>query len=122
LGRRSIALRYDTIHRICDEASLRTEVLTSPDAVIDLLDSVRRSSKVALVPSSMRYARLEGVTFLSIEEKYASIGIGLLYRRDDPSPVLSRFLASVHRFPSDFLYRDNLSQKHSLRRTKCSTG
>jgi len=120
LGRRSIALREDALHRICDDASLRTEVIISPEPVIDLLDAVRQSSKVALVPSSMIYAQLKGVTFLPIEEKHASIGIGLLYRRDDPSPALSRFLSSVHRFPGDFLYRDNQSQNNSLRGTKRS--
>jgi DNA-binding transcriptional LysR family regulator len=121
-GRQSVAPRYDAIHRICDDASLRTEVIASPESVIDLLNSVRRSSKVVLAPSSMEYARLKGVTFLPIEEKHASIGIGLLHRRDDPSPILSRFLSSVRRFPGDFLYRDNQSQNNSLPGRKRSAG
>ena len=95
----------DQIRRICDEADLTTEVVESREPVVELLDSVRQELRVALVPASMSYAQLPGVTFLPIQEPHASIGIGLLYRRDDNSPALARFLAAVHRVPHDFVYR-----------------
>lgn len=102
--RHALQLLHNPIYRICIQAGLRTKIVDEPQYLDNLIDAVRGNKSVALVPSAIEYAwsNPKGVRLVPIYEPFASLNVGIMYRRQDPSPALDRFLAALRRFPLDF--------------------
>lgn len=102
---RSRNVRYDPLHRLCAEANLSTEVVQSQEPMVEMVERLQKRTAIALVPASLQYVKLGGVSFLPIDDKHAGIGIALLHRRNDASPLLQRFVTSLQRIPTDLFSR-----------------
>lgn len=101
--RRSVPITHDRIYRLCVQENLKAEVLDASTSFSNLVDSVRANSRVALVPSAIKHAQLRGMTFIPLQESYASSAIGILYRRSDHSSSLSEFIRAIREVPMDLL-------------------
>ena len=50
---------------------------------------------IALVPSTMQSVRMKGVAYRALADFSPKAFLGLAWRRDDPSPVLKKFVSLV---------------------------
>ncbi|GAA4587626.1 LysR family transcriptional regulator [Planotetraspora phitsanulokensis] len=54
---------------------------------------------VSLAPASIRRIRLKGVAYRRIEPDAARTAVAMAWRRDDPNPLVARFLATARNEP-----------------------
>jgi DNA-binding transcriptional LysR family regulator len=122
--RYALQLLHNPIYRICMQAGLHAKVVDQPECLDNLVDAVKGNDSVALVPSAIKYAwsNPKGVRFIPICEPFASLNVGVMYRRQDPSPALDRFLATMRQFPPDFGLRAEQPSLTCSRHTNRSNG
>jgi DNA-binding transcriptional LysR family regulator len=59
---------------------------------------VKQGMGVSLVPSSLASGAFSDVVFVEIEERQAEHDVAVIWRADDDTPTLQKFIASIQRF------------------------
>ncbi|MBR0959133.1 LysR family transcriptional regulator [Bradyrhizobium japonicum] len=94
IGPAGTGLHDETI-AACHRAAFTPRLGQPAPRITSALGLVAAGLGIALVPSTMQSARMKGVTYLPLADASAKAFLGLAWRRDDPSPVLKKFLSLV---------------------------
>jgi DNA-binding transcriptional LysR family regulator len=96
---------YDTIVSLFQQAGLRLRIGHETEHAQVILGLVAGGFGVSLVPGSIRNLRLRGVVYRELAGRLPLVETAVAYRRNDPSEVLSAFLAVVARASATRLRR-----------------
>ncbi len=93
--------RYDQLLAIFHRAGFGPPIameggLPSTQTVLGM---VAAGLTIALVDPALKQRAMPGVVFRPIEDRGVSVESGVIYRRDDPSPLLASFLQEVRLTP-----------------------
>lgn len=80
------------IVRVCEEAGFTPRMVQRVGEVQTAISLVSAGIGITLVPSTVQNFQREGVVYKSLAEPAPCIGLMLLYRENDTSPILPRFL------------------------------
>jgi DNA-binding transcriptional LysR family regulator len=86
---------YDQIVLTCRRAGFSPRAGQEAVEMHTIVSLVAAGMGVALLPASFRNVRRLGVVYVEPEEPTAQVEMALAWRRDNPSPVLSRFVEVV---------------------------
>jgi DNA-binding transcriptional LysR family regulator len=86
---------YDQIVMTCRRAGFSPRVGQEAVELHTIVSLVAAGLGVALLPASFRNLRRLGVTYVEPREPTALVEMALAWRRDNPSPVLGRFVEVV---------------------------
>ncbi|HEY3298322.1 MAG TPA: LysR family transcriptional regulator [Armatimonadota bacterium] len=81
--------------RICEEAGFEPRIVQKTGEIQTAVSLVDAGIGVAIVPASTQNLRREGVVYLPIAGTPPTIELTMVFREDDPSPILPRFLEIV---------------------------
>lgn len=86
---------YDQIINLCHDAEFSPNIVheTSPQQTI--IGLVAAGIGVSLVPTSLENIRMPGVVYRPMSDSQLLFETVVAWRRDDPSPVLQRFLEAA---------------------------
>lgn len=93
------ATLYDTLTLLATQAGFYPAICQEVQQVSAMLTLVAAGVGLALVPASMRVVHLEGVRLVPLEDAQAQLLLAVATRREDPSPVLRRFLRILRPLP-----------------------
>ena len=91
---------YDSLMNACFRGGLKT-----PHIIQEVLDQATMLSLVscrlgvAFVTDATRWRRPEGVVFLPVTDLNLALPLSLVWRKDNVSPLLAKFLADVSQLP-----------------------
>lgn len=91
---------YDQIVLTCRRAGFSPRVGQEAVEMHTIVSLVAAGMGVALLPASFRNVRRHGVVYVEPREPTAQVETALAWRRDDPSPVLARFVEVVRELTS----------------------
>ncbi|MEP6899770.1 MAG: LysR family transcriptional regulator [Rhodanobacter sp.] len=86
---------YDRLVRLATEVGFQPTISQHAQQINGLLALVAAGLGLALVPASMRAARLAGVSYVALEDSDAYLLLAVASRNDDHSPALQQFLSTV---------------------------
>ncbi|MEZ2142906.1 LysR family transcriptional regulator [Bradyrhizobium sp. DN5] len=86
---------HDETMAACRAAGFTPRLGQPAPRITSTLGLVAAGLGIALVPSTMQSARIKGVTYRRLADASPKAVLGLAWRRDDPSPVLKKFLSLV---------------------------
>lgn len=89
------ATLYDRLVQLAAKAGFHPSIGQQAQQINGLLALVAAGIGLALVPASMRAVQLGGVSYVSLEDPDAYLLLAVASRRDNPSPVLAKFLQIV---------------------------
>lgn len=89
------ATLYDRLVQLAGKAGFHPLIRQQAQQINGLLALVAAGIGLALVPASMRVVQLGGVSYVSLEDPDAYLLLAVASRRDNPSPVLTRFIEIV---------------------------
>ncbi|HEY9854276.1 MAG TPA: LysR substrate-binding domain-containing protein [Stenomitos sp.] len=84
---------YDLIVRLCQEAGFSPTIVQEAMLMQTIVSLVAAGIGVALVPASLEHLRRTGIVYRRLVEPQAFAELSAIWRADDASPVLERFLA-----------------------------
>lgn len=94
-ARASSASYYDHVLSVCRLAGFGPRIAQETSELYTVLALVRAGVGVALVPSAAKGMRLPGIRFRELAVPQAEWAIGVAWRRDAPSPLVSRFIGAA---------------------------
>ena len=80
---------------LCAKHGFHPRIVQEVPEVTTALALVRAGLGVSLFSQSFGVTRMAGVRFHSLEDPEAGWSVGAAWRRDDPNPILHRFLAMI---------------------------
>lgn len=86
---------YDQIMRLCQQAGFSPKVSQEVIQIHTAVNMVAAGMGVALVPGCVKNINVSGVVFKEIYQMPTTLNLGVVWRREDPSPVLKAFLNVV---------------------------
>ena len=89
------ATLYDRLVQLAMKADFHPQIRQQAQQINGLLVLVAAGMGLALVPASMRAVGLAGVSYTSLDDPDATMLLAVATRRNDPSPVLAKFLSTV---------------------------
>ncbi|MCX7512410.1 LysR substrate-binding domain-containing protein [Frateuria hangzhouensis] len=89
------ATLYDRLVQLGAKAGFHPLIGQQAQQINGLLALVAAGVGLALVPVSMRVVQLGGVSYVSLEDPDAYLLLAVASRKDNPSPVLARFLQTI---------------------------
>ena len=89
------ATLYDRLVQLAGKAGFHPLIRQQAQQINGLLALVAAGIGLALVPASRRVGQLGGVSYGSLEVPDAYLLLAVASRRDNPSPVLAKFLEIV---------------------------
>ena len=89
------ATLYDRLVQLAGKAGFHPLIGQQAQQINGLLALVAAGIGLALVPASMRAVQLGGVSYVSLEDPDAYLLLAVASRKDNPSPVLAKFLQIV---------------------------
>ena len=89
------ATLYDRLVQLAGKAGFHPLIRQQAQQINGLLALVAAGIGLALVPASMRVVQLGGVSYVSLEDPDAYLLLAVASRKDNPSPVLAKFLEIV---------------------------
>jgi DNA-binding transcriptional LysR family regulator len=89
------ATLYDRLVQLGAKAGFHPRIGQQAQQINGLLALVAAGIGLALVPASMRAVQLGGVSYVSLEDPEAYLLLAVASRKDNPSPVLAKFLQIV---------------------------
>ncbi|HEX7817413.1 LysR family transcriptional regulator [Dyella sp.] len=89
------ATLYDRLVQLAMTADFHPKIRQHAQQINGLLVLVAAGMGLALVPASMRAVGLAGVCYVQLDDPDATMLLAVATRRDDPSPVLNKFLSTV---------------------------
>ena len=91
---RSPSMRQHVL-RLCAKHGFHPRIVQEVPEVTTVLALVRVGLGVSLFSQSFGIARMAGVRFYALDDAEASWSVGAAWRRDDPNPILVRFLEMI---------------------------
>lgn len=82
--------------QVFSNLGLTPNIIQTVEEMHTALGLVAAGLGVTLVPSSMQKTRREGIVYLKLENPEPVLEMKMGYRKDEESPVLSRFIEIVH--------------------------
>jgi len=92
---------YERILAICHSAGFTPRVLEAMEHIHTLLYLVAAGYGVSLVPATLEPAPHPDIALVPLRETSATLEIGMIWRSDQTSPVLHRFLDTVRAWCKD---------------------
>lgn len=86
---------YDQIISLCQQAQFSPNVAQEAVQMQTIVSLVAAEMGIALVPASLQNLQRTGVEYRTLQEPTPKAAIALVWRRQDPSPTVQRFLAVV---------------------------
>ncbi|MBN9388568.1 MAG: LysR family transcriptional regulator [Chloroflexi bacterium] len=86
---------YDQIIRLCQQAGFTPKISQEVIQIHTSVNMVAAGMGVALVPGCASSIRVSGVVFKTLYPDPPSLTLGVVWRKNDPSPVLQAFLDVV---------------------------
>lgn len=86
---------YDRITDLCTAAGFTPHVVQHAVEWQTVCALVETGLGVSLAPESIRRIRLKGVAFRKIEPGTARTRVAVVWRRNDPNPLVARLLAML---------------------------
>lgn len=87
---------YDAVIAYCHAQGFSPRVVQEATEIHTIVGLVTAGLGVSLVPASVRDLRGNGVAFRPLEGDPPLAEMAVVWRRDDPSPVVRGFLAAAH--------------------------
>jgi DNA-binding transcriptional LysR family regulator len=85
----------DFLFRLCERAGFSPRVVQETGQMQTALSLIAADLGIALVPAAVQQIRRDGVAFRPLEAAVATTTLTLVHRRQDPSPVLARFIETA---------------------------
>jgi DNA-binding transcriptional LysR family regulator len=99
---------YDPIISLCQQAGFSPIVAQEAIQMQTIVSLVAAEMGVAIVPASLQQLQRPGVTYRSIAEMTPQVAIAMIWRRDDRSSTVQRFVEVVrqvaHQWSGDDLF------------------
>jgi DNA-binding transcriptional LysR family regulator len=86
---------HDAVFKLCASAGFVPKVRHETDSVHTVLGLVAAGCGIGLVPASAMEIQTREVSFCRLRKNEPKAEICVQWRRDDPSPVVSRFIATA---------------------------
>lgn len=86
---------YDSIISLCQQSGFSPIVAQEAIQMQTIVSLVAAELGVAIVPASMQHLQRTGVVYKPIQEPTPFVAIALIWRRQDSSPIVQRFLEVV---------------------------
>lgn len=86
---------YDKILKLCRQAGFTPKVSQEVIQIHTAVNMVAAGMGVAIVPGCAENIRVSGVVFKALYQSSPTLDLGVVWRKDDPSPVLKAFLNVV---------------------------
>ena len=86
---------YDETVAACRRAGFSPRLGQPAPRITSALGLVAAGLGISLIPATMQSVRMTGVSYRSLTDTSAKAFLGLAWRRDDPSPVLKKFVSLV---------------------------
>jgi DNA-binding transcriptional LysR family regulator len=100
---------YDLIISLCQQADFSPKVTQEAIQMQTIVSLVAGGMGVAIVPESLQNLQRTGVVYKSLQEPTPQVAIVMIWRRNDTSPTVQKFLEIV---------RQDLLDKNSLQLNK----
>lgn len=97
VSRESVPIYHDIVLKACREAGFVPDAPHEADQLLMMLGMVAAGSGVALVPAFAREMKPRGVVFASLRPSPATLETAVTWRRENPSRVLTDFIAIARR-------------------------
>lgn len=88
---------HDRIVGVCREAGFEPRIGQRAVEWQTVAALVEAGLGVSLAPASIRRVRLRGVAYRRVDQDAARTTVAMCWRRDDPSPLITHFLAAARR-------------------------
>jgi DNA-binding transcriptional LysR family regulator len=92
---------YDQILRLCQQAAFMPNVTQEAVQMQTILSLVSAGMGISLVPSSMQNLQRAGVVYRVMQQSDCRIETDMIWRQDEPAPVLRQFLNVVKAASAD---------------------
>jgi DNA-binding transcriptional LysR family regulator len=89
---------YDLIISLCQQAGFSPTVTQEAIQMQTIVSLVAAEMGVAIVPASLQNLQRTGVIYQNIEESTPKVAIAMIWRRNQTSPTVQRFLKVVRQF------------------------
>lgn len=86
---------YDRIISLCQQVDFSPTVIQEAIQMQTIVSLVAAQMGIAIVPESLQHLQRTGVVYKSMQEPTASVAIAMIWRCNDTSPALQRFLEVV---------------------------
>lgn len=91
---------YDQIISLCQQADFSPKVLQQAIQMQTIVSLVAAEMGISIVPISLQNLQRTGVVYRPLKEPTPEAAIALVWRRNDPSPTIQRFLEVVEKIVS----------------------
>ncbi len=102
---------YDLIISLCQQADFSPKVTQEAIQMQTIVSLVAGGMGVAIVPESLQNLQRTGVVYKSLQEPTPQVAIVMIWRRNDTSPTVQRFLEIVRQ---DLLCKNSLQFDNNL--------
>ncbi|MEH2322527.1 MAG: LysR substrate-binding domain-containing protein [Nostoc sp.] len=86
---------YDLIISLCQQAGFSPKVAQEAIQMQTIVSLVAAEMGVAIVPASLQNLQRIGVVYQTLEEHTPKVGIAMIWRKNETSPTVQRFLEIV---------------------------
>lgn len=86
---------YDHIISLCQQADFSPTVAQEAIQLQTIVSLVAAEMGIAIVPESLQHLQRTGVVYKAIQEPTSKVAIAMIWRRNDMSPTVQRFLEVV---------------------------
>lgn len=86
---------YDQIISFCQQADFSPTVTQEAIQMQTIVSLVAAEMGIAIVPESLQHLQRTGVVYKPIQELTSKVAIAIIWRRNDRSPTVQRFLEVV---------------------------
>jgi DNA-binding transcriptional LysR family regulator len=86
---------YDQIVSLCQQGNFSPKVTQEAIQMQTIIGLVSAGMGIAIVPSSLQNLQRNGVVYRSFEEKTPLVETAIVWREEDITPVLRKFLQVV---------------------------
>lgn len=86
---------YDQIISLCQQADFSPTVAQEAIQLQTIVSLVAAEMGIAIVPESLQHLQRTGVVYKAIQEPTSKVAIAMIWRRNDISPTVQRFLEVV---------------------------
>lgn len=100
---------YDQILKLCQQAGFIPKVAQEVIQILTAVNMVAAGMGIALVPGCASNIRVNGVVFKKIYPEPPILTLGVIWRKNDPSPVLQAFLEVVREIREQYDVIGNFS-------------
>ncbi|GAA6619852.1 hypothetical protein NUACC26_056660 [Scytonema sp. NUACC26] len=89
---------YDAIISFCQQEGFSPQAAQEASQMQTIVSLVAAQMGIAIVPASMRHLQRTGVVYKAVQEQTPEVGINIIWRQQDNSPTVQRFLEVVRAY------------------------